>query len=52
MKNHPGHFWICVWLFCITMNGCDMHDDARKQLKALERIEAKMPPLAEQGGER
>lgn len=39
MKNHPGHFWICFWLLCITLNGCDVRDEAKKQTKALQGIE-------------
>jgi hypothetical protein len=39
--KHPGHFWICFWLFMILMFG---ESDSAKQLKAinakLDRIEA------------
>lgn len=41
--THPGHFWICFWLFLILVFG---DSDATKQLKdinaSIARIEAKM----------
>ena len=35
MKEHPGHFWICLFLFCITLNSCDQAREAEKQTKIM-----------------
>jgi hypothetical protein len=30
MKEHPGHFWICLWLFFICMHSCAIRDDVKQ----------------------
>lgn len=44
MKNHPGHFWICFWLFLIFMNTInkDAQIAVRRSADALDRIETKL----------
>lgn len=46
-KRHPGHFWICLFLFCLTLNTCTVTSHMEKNNQILERIEAKMPKAAQ-----
>ncbi len=38
MKEHPGHFWICFWLFFICMHSCDMRKDTREMRDMMVKV--------------
>jgi hypothetical protein len=42
MKEHPGHFWICFWLFMIWgFNGLSQ-SDGKRIADTLARIEQQL----------